>query len=276
MHEIAREGRPYQRVAYDREGAKAAPREHRLRAEDPARRRDSRGRDHLLRLGGLHRHVRGAARSRHLVAEAHQAALGVRGVLARRRLGRRRCSACAAPPSSPRKSWTRTSLRLEEAQEARPPQDRARDGPLLAPRGRPGIPVLASQGQRRLERAREPDPRASAQRGYGEVRTPMLLSDELWKRSGHYDHFRDDMYFLEIDERSYAVKPMNCPGRLPDLRHAVRTPTGSCRCAWRSSATCTATSCPACCTAWCACGPSPRTTRTSTAPRTSSRPRSGT
>lgn len=49
-------------------------------------------------------------------------------------------------------------------------------------------------------------------RGYGEVRTPILLTDDLWKRSGHYDHFRDDMYFLEIDERSFAVKPMNCPG----------------------------------------------------------------
>ncbi|MFV1958287.1 MAG: threonine--tRNA ligase, partial [Planctomycetota bacterium] len=51
-----------------------------------------------------------------------------------------------------------------------------------------------------------------AKRGYGEVRTPMLLSDELWKRSGHYEHFRDDMYFLELDGRNFAVKPMNCPG----------------------------------------------------------------
>jgi threonyl-tRNA synthetase len=49
-------------------------------------------------------------------------------------------------------------------------------------------------------------------RGYGEVGTPMVLSDELWKRSGHWDHFKDAMYFLEVDERSYAVKPMNCPG----------------------------------------------------------------
>ena len=51
-----------------------------------------------------------------------------------------------------------------------------------------------------------------AARGYGEVKTPTILSDELWRTSGHYDHFRDDMYFLDIDERSYAVKPMNCPG----------------------------------------------------------------
>ncbi|MDA1194076.1 MAG: threonine--tRNA ligase [Planctomycetota bacterium] len=49
-------------------------------------------------------------------------------------------------------------------------------------------------------------------RGYGEVKTPTVLSDELWRTSGHYEHFRDNMYFLEIDERSYAVKPMNCPG----------------------------------------------------------------
>ncbi len=49
-------------------------------------------------------------------------------------------------------------------------------------------------------------------RGYGEVRTPAVLNDELWKRSGHWDHFKDDMYFMDIDERTYAVKPMNCPG----------------------------------------------------------------
>jgi len=49
-------------------------------------------------------------------------------------------------------------------------------------------------------------------RGYKEVRTPLILTDELWKKSGHYDHYRDNMYFVEKDERQYAVKPMNCPG----------------------------------------------------------------
>jgi threonyl-tRNA synthetase len=51
-----------------------------------------------------------------------------------------------------------------------------------------------------------------AVRGYGEISTPMVLNDELWKRSGHWDHFKDNMYFLEVDDQSYAVKPMNCPG----------------------------------------------------------------
>ncbi|MHC4959752.1 MAG: threonine--tRNA ligase [Planctomycetota bacterium] len=49
-------------------------------------------------------------------------------------------------------------------------------------------------------------------RGYKEVRTPLVLTDQLWHKSGHYDHYRDNMYFVEKDERSYAVKPMNCPG----------------------------------------------------------------
>lgn len=49
-------------------------------------------------------------------------------------------------------------------------------------------------------------------RGYKEIRTPLILTDELWKKSGHYDHYRDNMYFVEKDERQYAVKPMNCPG----------------------------------------------------------------
>lgn len=47
---------------------------------------------------------------------------------------------------------------------------------------------------------------------YKEISTPIILSDELWKRSGHYKHYKDNMYFCNIDERSFAVKPMNCPG----------------------------------------------------------------
>jgi threonyl-tRNA synthetase len=48
--------------------------------------------------------------------------------------------------------------------------------------------------------------------GYQEIATPILLSDELWKRSGHYTHYKDNMYFCMIDDHSYAIKPMNCPG----------------------------------------------------------------
>jgi len=50
--------------------------------------------------------------------------------------------------------------------------------------------------------------------GYEEIKTPLVLNEELWRRSGHYDHYRDNMYFTEVEEQMYAVKPMNCPAHL--------------------------------------------------------------
>ncbi len=48
--------------------------------------------------------------------------------------------------------------------------------------------------------------------GYQEIKTPIILNEELWHRSGHWDHYKENMYFTKIDESDYAVKPMNCPG----------------------------------------------------------------
>lgn len=48
--------------------------------------------------------------------------------------------------------------------------------------------------------------------GYEQVQTPIILSRSLWETSGHWDHYKDNMYTTEIDEEDYAVKPMNCPG----------------------------------------------------------------
>ena len=48
--------------------------------------------------------------------------------------------------------------------------------------------------------------------GYQEVITPQVFSTELWRRSGHYDNYRENMFFIEIDDREFGVKPMNCPG----------------------------------------------------------------
>ncbi len=52
------------------------------------------------------------------------------------------------------------------------------------------------------------------QRGYEEIKTPLILSEALWHTSGHWDHYQDNMYFTKIDEGDYAVKPMNCPGAM--------------------------------------------------------------
>jgi threonyl-tRNA synthetase len=50
--------------------------------------------------------------------------------------------------------------------------------------------------------------------GYEEIKTPVILSNQLWKTSGHWDHYKDNMYFVQIDECEYAIKPMNCPGAI--------------------------------------------------------------
>jgi threonyl-tRNA synthetase len=49
---------------------------------------------------------------------------------------------------------------------------------------------------------------------YQEISTPMMLSETLWQRSGHYSHYKDNMYFCTVDETQYAIKPMNCPGAI--------------------------------------------------------------
>jgi threonyl-tRNA synthetase len=51
-------------------------------------------------------------------------------------------------------------------------------------------------------------------RGYVEIRTPMVLNEQLWRLSGHWDHYADAMYFVEIEGKPHAIKPMNCPGGL--------------------------------------------------------------
>ncbi len=48
--------------------------------------------------------------------------------------------------------------------------------------------------------------------GYKEIKTPIILNRSLWEQSGHWDHYKDSMYFTDIDEEAHAIKPMNCPG----------------------------------------------------------------
>jgi len=61
--------------------------------------------------------------------------------------------------------------------------------------------------------------------GYTEVITPQIFDASLWKRSGHYEHYRNNMYFTEVDDREYALKPMNCPSHClmySEGRHSYR------------------------------------------------------
>ncbi|HOT49680.1 MAG TPA: threonine--tRNA ligase, partial [Candidatus Hydrogenedentes bacterium] len=60
-------------------------------------------------------------------------------------------------------------------------------------------------------------------RGYGELRTPLILDRSLWEQSGHWDHYKENMYFTQIDERDFAVKPMNCPGGMLVYKSRMRS-----------------------------------------------------
>jgi len=53
-----------------------------------------------------------------------------------------------------------------------------------------------------------------AKRGYDEIKTPMILNESLWHQSGHWDHYKENMYLTKIDNEDYAIKPMNCPGSI--------------------------------------------------------------
>lgn len=53
-----------------------------------------------------------------------------------------------------------------------------------------------------------------AKRGYIEIKSPLILNEQLWKTSGHWDHYQENMYFTKIDDVDFAVRPMNCPGAM--------------------------------------------------------------
>lgn len=75
--------------------------------------------------------------------------------------------------------------------------------PFFHPKGKRIINTLTSSLRTKLLRD-----------GYQEISTPIMLNEELWKRSGHYTHYKENMYFCNKDEIGYAIKPMNCPGAI--------------------------------------------------------------
>ncbi len=84
---------------------------------------------------------------------------------------------------------------------------------MLAEEG-PGFPFFLPNGmviRNELEKFWKEE---HYKRGYDEIRTPLILNEQLWRTSGHWDHYKENMYFTEIDDEDYAIKPMNCPGSI--------------------------------------------------------------
>ncbi|MDD3225548.1 MAG: threonine--tRNA ligase [Clostridium sp.] len=59
--------------------------------------------------------------------------------------------------------------------------------------------------------------------GYDEIKTPIILNEKLWHQSGHWDHYKENMYFTKIDDEDYAIKPMNCPGAILIYKNAIHS-----------------------------------------------------
>ena len=76
----------------------------------------------------------------------------------------------------------------------------------------PGFPFFHPKGMRVINALLEYWRREHVAAGYEEIKTPMMLERSLWERSGHWDNYKDNMYFTAIDDVDFAVKPMNCPG----------------------------------------------------------------
>ena len=82
---------------------------------------------------------------------------------------------------------------------------------MIAPEG-PGFPFFLPKGMVLRNVLEDYWRKIHKEHGYVEIKTPMILNEELWHRSGHWDHYKDNMYTTKIDNVDYGVKPMNCPG----------------------------------------------------------------
>jgi len=87
----------------------------------------------------------------------------------------------------------------------------------------PGFPFFHPKGMVVINRLVDFWRKEHVRRGYCEIRTPLILDRDLWIRSGHWDHYRENMYFTEIDEHPFAIKPMNCPGGMLVYKSQIRS-----------------------------------------------------
>lgn len=116
---------------------------------------------------------------------------------------------------------------LEVMEEARK-RDHRKLGPKLGlftmgGEGGPGLVYWLPAGTIVREELESHWKKAHVSAGYQLVNTPHIAPAELWKTSGHYDYYRDNMYFLDVDKGEYALKPMNCPGHIIIYRSSRRS-----------------------------------------------------
>ena len=87
----------------------------------------------------------------------------------------------------------------------------------------PGLIIFHPKGMMLRYLIEEWERKEHLKRGYDMVMGPQILKSELWKKSGHFDHYRENMYFTEVDEQSYGIKPMNCLSHMLIYKSKIRS-----------------------------------------------------
>jgi len=78
----------------------------------------------------------------------------------------------------------------------------------------PGMPFYLPKGMTIRTELENFSREIQGKRDYDEVRTPFMMNNRIWEQSGHWDHYKDNMYFTQVDDTKFALKPMNCPGHM--------------------------------------------------------------
>ncbi len=87
----------------------------------------------------------------------------------------------------------------------------------------PGMPFFLPKGMIVMNELVSYWRKLHAKEGYQEVITPTMMSRKLWETSGHWDHYKDNMYTTKVDEEDYAIKPMNCPGAMLVYKNGIHS-----------------------------------------------------
>ncbi len=87
----------------------------------------------------------------------------------------------------------------------------------------PGMPFYLPKGMLIRNELEAYSRGLQIEREYDEVRTPFIMNQRLWEQSGHWDHYHENMYFTDVDETKFALKPMNCPGHMLIYKNALHS-----------------------------------------------------
>ncbi|TCZ80126.1 threonine--tRNA ligase [Paenibacillus albiflavus] len=87
----------------------------------------------------------------------------------------------------------------------------------------PGMPFYLNKGMAIRNELENFSREQQNRRSYQEVRTPLMMNQRLWEQSGHWDHYHENMYFTDVDDVKFALKPMNCPGHMLVYKNSLHS-----------------------------------------------------